>query len=410
MTPSGKEPSALVPMAAAGGVNDQEVDPVFSAEVCAESILYTRQRPTHRILIVDDEPGIRAVCRRALRTDGFECEEAANGFLALDAVQKNKYDLVLLDIDMPGMKGPEICQHLRANPPCPHLKIVLLSGRATSDEMAQILLTGADDYLTKPLGLGPFRARVKAALRLKDAQDRASLLNQHLLRTNQELEQTLHTRDGDLIHARNALVLALAKLVECRDLETGSHLLRLQHYSRCLAEEAAKTPAFAGQIDRNFIQMLECCTPLHDIGKVGLPDHILLKPGKLEPHERLIMQSHTVMGADTLKAVAAQYGSAMAFLQMATDIARHHHEWFDGRGYPDRLSGSDIPLSARLVAISDVYDALRSRRVYKPAFSHALTLQKMNEESAGHFDPALYRVFQRCADNFQRIFHDLSDE
>src|SRR5207253_1617701 len=172
-------------------------------------------------------------------------------------------------------------------------------------------------------------------------------------------------------HVRNALVLALAKLVEYRDTETGAHLLRLQRYSRVLAEEAAGETVFAEQIDPTFVQMLVCCAPLHDIGKVGLPDHILLKPGKLEAEERTLMQTHTTIGADTLKAVMHRHGSALAFLQMAADIARHHHERFDGAGYPDGLAGDGIPLPARLVAICDVYDALRSRRSYKPALSHS---------------------------------------
>jgi len=274
--------------------------------------------------------------------------------------------------------------------------------------MAQMMLAGADDYLTKPFSMTQLVARVKAALRLKEAQDRSDLLNRHLLSVNAVLERNLTSRDCDLVQARNALVLALAKLVEHRDTETGIHLMRLQRYSRCLAEEAASTAAFADQMDANFIDMLECCAPLHDIGKVALPDHILMKPGKLTPEERILMQAHTIIGADTLTEVAKHHGFALAFLQMAADIARHHHERFDGTGYPDRLAGTAIPLSARLVSIGDVYDALRSRRCYKPALSHASTLQVMGD-SAGQFDPALLPIFQRCAARFERIFHEFAD-
>jgi HD-GYP domain-containing protein (c-di-GMP phosphodiesterase class II) len=145
---------------------------------------------------------------------------------------------------------------------------------------------------------------------------------------------------------------------------------------------------------------------LHDIGKVGLPDHILLKPGKLDPDERMLMQTHTTIGADTLKAVMKQHGSALAFLQMAADIARHHHERFDGEGYPDRLVGNNIPLSARLVAMCDVYDALRSRRSYKPALSHSTAIQVMTKVSVGQFDPALLQVLERCAERFEQIFRE----
>jgi HD-GYP domain-containing protein (c-di-GMP phosphodiesterase class II) len=185
--------------------------------------------------------------------------------------------------------------------------------------------------------------------------------------------------------------------------------VRLQCYSRCLAEAAPKSATFAGQIDRHYVEMLECCAPLHDIGKVGLPDHILLKPGKLTPEERVLMQAHTIIGADTLKEVAAQYNFALVFLQTAIDITRHHHERCDGRGYPDQLAGSDIPLAARIVAIGDVYDALRSRRVYKPALSHAAAVQVMTESSPGQFDPALLQVFQRCAGQFEKIFREQAD-
>jgi putative two-component system response regulator len=235
------------------------------------------------------------------------------------------------------------------------------------------------------------------------------VLNRHLLAVNSQLERNLSTRESDLVEARNALVLALAKLVEHRDNETGAHLLRLQRYCRCLAEEAAKLPIFAAQMNANFIDMLECCAPLHDIGKVGLPDHILLKPGKLTPDERTQMQTHAAMGADALQEVAKQYGFALVFLDMAAKIARHHHERYDGTGYPDRLSGEDIPLAARILAICDVYDALRSRRVYKPAMSHSAVVQVMADSWQGQFDPALLVPFQQCATAFAEIFKDLTD-
>jgi response regulator RpfG family c-di-GMP phosphodiesterase len=361
----------------------------------------------HRALIVDDEASIRLFYRYVLESEGIACDEAEHGGAGLALARQRPYDLVLLDVDMPGPGGAEVCRQLREQPPCPHLKIIMCSGRVGGDELAQIVLAGADDYLTKPPSVIQLRARVKAALRLKEAQDRSDLTTHRLLNVNRELEQTVTARDSDLVHARNALVLALARLVTYRDNETGAHLNRLQTFSRCLAEEAAGLPAHAGLIDADFIDMLACCAPLHDIGKVGLPDHILLKPGKLDADERLLMQSHTVIGAETLGAVAQQHNFALAFLQMAGDIARHHHERFDGHGYPDKLAGDDIPLAARLVAIGDVYDALRSRRVYKPALPHATAVELMTTGSAGHFDPALLQVFQRCAPRFEAIFRDL---
>ncbi|HMC63648.1 MAG TPA: protein kinase [Gemmataceae bacterium] len=363
----------------------------------------------HQVLIVDDDPLSRTFHRLALESDVLVCDEAGNGVLGLEAAHAKRYDLVLLDIEMPEMPGPELLRHLRENPPCPHLKIIMVSGSATADEMAQMLACGADDYLSKPASVVELRARVQAALHLKDAHDRSDLLNRHLLAVNAELEGNVSARDSDLVHARNALVLALAKLVEYRDTETGAHLLRLQRYCRLLAEEARSLPGLADQIDENFIQMLECCAPLHDIGKVGLPDHILLKPGKLDPDERIIMQSHTIIGSETLHEISKQYNFAVAFLQTAIDIARHHHERYDGTGYPDRLAGAAIPLSARIVAIGDVYDALRSRRACRPALSHNAAMQVMTETAVGQFDTLLLQTFENCATKFERIFREVPD-
>jgi response regulator RpfG family c-di-GMP phosphodiesterase len=361
-----------------------------------------------RILIVDDQASIREFTRCILESEGYRCAEAIDGEQALELANAEPFDLVLLDIDMPKMKGTEVLRCLRERPPRPHVKIIMFSGRASSDEMAAMLIAGADGYLTKPFSLVQLGGQVKAALRLKDMQDRSDLLNRRLVGINTELERTVSARDSDLVHVRNALVLALANLVKHRDGETGAHVWRLQRYCRCLAEEAAGMPTFADQIDAGFIGLIECCAPLHDIGKVGIPDHILLKPGKLTMDERILMQSHTLIGAETLTDVAEHHGTAVAFLQMAIDIARHHHERYDGAGYPDRLTGTDIPLSARIVAIGDVYDALRSRRVYKPALSHTATVQIMTEGSPGHFDPSLIHVFHRCEGRFDKIFQELT--
>jgi response regulator RpfG family c-di-GMP phosphodiesterase len=168
-------------------------------------------------------------------------------------------------------------------------------------------------------------------------------------------------------------------------------------------------PAFAEVLDANFIRTLEDCVPLHDIGKAALPDHILNKPGPLDSGERLLMQAHTTIGADTLREVARKHPFATGFLHMAIDIARSHHERWDGTGYPDRLAGDRIPLAARILAIVDVYDALRSRRVYKPGLSHTTAVMTMTDSSVGHFDPALLEVFQKVADQFDRIFREFND-
>jgi response regulator RpfG family c-di-GMP phosphodiesterase/tRNA A-37 threonylcarbamoyl transferase component Bud32 len=361
------------------------------------------------ILIVDDQAEISQFCRLTLEGSGLRCDEAPDGPTALEMAHAKHYDLVLLDIHLPGMEGPQVCQLLRQTPPSSNLKIIMMSGLATSDEMARMLLNGADDYLSKPISMVQLQAKVKAALHLKEAQDRTDLLNARLLADNGTLEQTLRTRDGDLVHVRNALVRALAKVVEHREGGNGAHLARMECYVSCLAEEAAKAPQFSGQIDSTFIDLLACCAPLHDLGKVGLPDHILLKPGKLDSNERILMQAHTTIGSDTLKSAMQQHGESMAFLQMAADITRYHHEHFDGSGYPDKLEGFRIPLSARIVAIADVYDALRSRRSYKPALSQAAALEVMMHVCSGQFDPNLMQVFCRCAIRLERIFRELPD-
>lgn len=387
----------------------RDVATIPSERLCVKSGP-NKSSSNHRILIVDDEQALRQFSRFALETDsGLECVETTNGLEALKAVTEKPFDLVLMDIDMPEMNGLDACRKLRENPPCPHLKVIMMSGRATPDEMSTMLLNGADDYIVKPLSAIRLRSKIRAALRLKDAQDRADLLNSHLLTVNNELEQTLTARSCDLIQARNSLVHTLAKLVELREGEAGTHMARMEHYVRCLADEATKLPAFAGQIDHKFVELLVCCAPLHDIGKLGLPDHILLKAGKLDADERILMQTHTTTGADTLKAVMKKHGSSLAFFQIATDIVRHHHERFDGEGYPDRLAGTDIPLAARLVSICDVYDALRSRRTYKPALSHAAAMQVMTKVSFGQFDPNLLQVFERASPNFERIFREVVD-
>jgi response regulator RpfG family c-di-GMP phosphodiesterase len=363
----------------------------------------------HQVLIVDDDELVRDFCKSLLQSEAIHCDEAHDGVQALEAVGGKRYDLLLLDIDMPRMNGREVLKRLREQPPSAHLKVIMFSGRATCDEMAELLLAGADDYVGKPFSIVQLQSRIKAALRFKDAQERTDLLNQHLLAANRELEQNLLSRDSDLIQVRNSLVLALAKLVEYRDSETGQHLVRMQRYCRALGEEAARSATFADQIDANFIDMLVGCVPLHDIGKAIVPDHILLKPGKLDSTERVIVQRHTVVAREVLSAITLQQGLSLAFIQMAIDIACHHHERYDGTGYPDGLAGPDIPLAARIVAIADVYDALRCRRVYKPSLSHGAATQVMLKASEGQFDPALLSAFERCSDQFDRIHNEVPD-
>jgi response regulator RpfG family c-di-GMP phosphodiesterase len=362
-----------------------------------------------QVLIVEDNALVRFMNLKTLNSVGLNCVEANTGEEALQRMATKPVDLVLLDIELPDISGHEVLRRLREQPPLPNLKIILLSGHATADQMAEILLAGADDYLTKPVSPTQLQARVKSALRLKEAQDRSELLTREVLAANAELERNLCHRDSDLYHARNALVLALAKLVEQRATETHRHLLRLQRYCRSLAEAAAKLTPLGAQLDSDYLSMLEVCVPLHDIGKVGLPDHILQKAGKLDPEERIIMQTHTTLGAETLQEIAQGHGAGLAFLRLAIDVVRHHHERYDGSGYPDRLAGDAIPIGARLLTVADVYDALRSRRTYRPALAHAAAVQLMTEACQGQFDPLLMQVFPQVAPRWDAIFQELKD-
>jgi response regulator RpfG family c-di-GMP phosphodiesterase/tRNA A-37 threonylcarbamoyl transferase component Bud32 len=362
-----------------------------------------------RILVIDDDPSIRKYCNAILGGEGVQCHEAEDGKQALDLLSENPYDLALLDLDIPHLPGSEVLRILRSVSIDKNMRVIIISGGPSPDEMAQLMINGADDYLTKPFSVAQLRARVKASLRLKSALDQSESLNGHMQKLIRDLERSLYDRDSDLLSVRNGLVLGLASIAGHRTTETEGHLQRLQHYCRKLSEKAALLPDFAKQIDESFIRNLEVCGPLHDIGVVALPDHILVKPGKLTAEERVIMESHTLIGAEILGKVVERYGSSMLFLQTAVELARHHHERFDGKGYPDQLVGDAIPLSARILAIGDVYDALRSRRPYRPALSHSSAVQVILQTSTGQFDPRLLELFRANSMDFDQIFKKYAD-
>jgi response regulator RpfG family c-di-GMP phosphodiesterase/serine/threonine protein kinase len=362
-----------------------------------------------RVLIADANAEVRERLARLLTAKGMNCVETADGASTLQVIRSDLPAVVLLAVHLPGAAGRAVLSAVRENPPCANLKILMTTSAYSADEMAAFLSNGADDYLAVSISNVQMVARVNAALQHKAVQDRTDQMSRQLLELNSELERNLDIGTSDLVQARNALVLALARLVEYRSTETIAHLSRMQRYCAVLAQEAAAFPAFANQISPEWIQTLECCAPLHDIGNVGLPDPVLLKAGRLDENEHRIMQTHTIIGADTLQNVARRFGAEVGFLHMAIDIARHHHEHYDGTGYPDRLAGDNISLSARIVAIADAYDALRSRRSQRPGLSHAVTLQILLEASPGKFDPTLLSAFQRCTTQFERIFRELPD-
>ena len=373
--------------------------PAVAADEC--------EAPVAKILIVDDEASIRFMARQILEANGFACTEAADGRAAIEAFARVEPDLVLLDIQLPGISGYDVCEALRRRYPNRMFKIIIASGQGDRNELAEALEKGADDYIAKPLGIRELPARVLHALRLKEAQDQTGFLSQQLQLTNRQLQSSLAARTSEVRKAHDAMLVGMAKMAESGDGETPGHLQRLQLYTVALAKSIDDSPSWDGVVNRVFLDQLERCVPLHDIGKIGLPEHILLKPGKLTADERALMETHTLIGDRMLEAIRQEYGHSLQFLGIASAIVRSHHERFDGTGYPDRISGEAIHAAARLTAVADVYDALRRRRSHKPALSHAETVTVLTQESTGQFDPALVLAFQRCAGEFERIFRDI---
>lgn len=363
----------------------------------------------YRVLIIDDESPVRELCKQLLETEGSIVDTASNGTQGLAAASRENYDLVLLDVAMPDLNGVEVLARLRQQHKKSNLKIIMFSGHTTPEEMSDMLSRGADDFLTKPFSVAQLLARVQNMLRLKTAQDKAAMLNHHLASANNELQQNLKVQSGDTNEVRNVLVLTLARMIEQRDGRGPGHIVRMRKYCRAIATAMGKSGPYAHIIDDQFIDWLECCSPLHDIGKVGLPDHVLTKVGALTPEERAVMEAHTVIGSDCLKEILAENGPSLSFLQTAIDITRHHHERFDGNGYPDRLAGDSIPLAARIVAVADVYDALRCRRLYKPSLPHASAIQIITQNSPGQFDPAILESIVEVAPQLEKIFKEIAD-
>lgn len=363
-----------------------------------------------RVLIVDDDPAILGLCQAVIQDDNTVCDVAENADQALQAVQRQRYGLILLDVVMPGQTGAELLPNLRQSANCTNTRILMMSGLASADEMGRLLLDGADDFLAKPFSPMQLQTRVRAALDLREAHGRAELLRHHLSTLSADLERNLETSDAMIRQSRMALVQALCHLVQFRTNETDGHLRRVPMYSRVLAQEAAKCRDFSSMITPGFVQDLERAAPLHDIGFIALPDHVLQKPGKLDDDERIIMQSHTVIGAQLLHRVAEAHGRRSgSFLYTAVEVIRHHHEAYDGSGYPDRLAGDAIPLTARIVALADVYDARRSRRTYRPALPHDTTMQIILESGRARFDPRILDAFRRCSHEFERIYNEVPD-
>ncbi len=354
-----------------------------------------------RILIVDDAPENVDVLIEILAD--YKKNVAANGDRALQiANSEHRPDLILLDIMMPGIDGYEVCRRLKSSEKTKKIPVIFLTSMTEEENETKGLELGAVDYITKPISSLIVRERVKTHLTLTLARD-------FLESQNSILEQKVVERTKELVLTQDVTIFSMAVLAEFRDPETGGHIKRTQGYVRALANRLKTSKKFAGIFDNATIELLYKSAPLHDIGKVGVPDSILMKPGKLTDAEFVEMKKHTIYGKDAITAAEKMLGGESTFLRIAREIAGSHQEKWDGSGYPEGLKGDEIPVPARLMAVADVYDALISKRVYKPAFSHGKALSIIVEGKGKHFDPDIIEVFTEITDEFRNIALEFAD-
>ncbi len=348
------------------------------------------------ILIVDDTPD-NITLLSALLKDVYKIKIATNGVKALHiASTLPSPDLILLDVMMPEMDGYETCKRLKENPVTAEIPVIFLTAKSQVSDEEMGLRLGAVDYISKPVSPPIVLARVATQLNLVRARNLLQDQNKHL-------ETLVQDRTRKLAKMQDAIIMAMASLAETRDNETGNHIRRTQNYVAALARQLRDHPRFSHELSEENIELLYKSAPLHDIGKVGIPDNILLKPGKLDSDEFEIMKQHTTYGRETILTVERYLGESNEFLRFAREITYSHQEKWDGSGYPENLSGDAIPISARLMAVADVYDALISKRVYKPAFSHEEAIDIMRKGRGSHFDPDILDVFLRITEEFRDI-------
>jgi putative two-component system response regulator len=364
-----------------------------------ETVSFTA-KPT--ILVVDDAPSNLTLMSNLLSND-YKVKIANCGEKALKIVNSDTPpDLILLDIMMPCLDGYEVCRQLKHNPKTMHIPVIFLTAKSEMEDELTGLKLGAVDYITKPISPPIVMARVKNHLTLK-------AMDSFLRDQNDFLEREVAKRTLEVSAIQDVTILAMASLAETRDSDTGNHIRRTQFYVKALAEKLQDHPRFAWFLTDSNINMLFKSAPLHDIGKVGIPDRILLKPGRFEPHEFEIMKTHTTLGRDAIVHAETALGTSVEFLTMAKSIAYSHQEKWDGSGYPEGLAGDDIPIAARLMAVADVYDALISRRVYKEGMSHEKAVQIMIEGRGTHFDAHILDAFLEIQDEFCVIAQRFAD-
>ena len=352
-------------------------------------------------MIIDDTPENLQILTAMLRRKGYGVSAFPQGRMALAAARRKSPDLILLDINMPEMNGYEVCETAKSDPALKEIPIIFISALSDTDDKVRAFRCGGVDYITKPFQMEEVYARVDTHLQLHRSR-------QVMRRFNETLQARVDAQVEEINKSQLAMIFALAKLSHTRDDDTGMHLDRVQHLCRLLASTLADRPAFAETITPAYIEAIFHASPLHDLGKVGIVDAILLKPGPLTREEFEIMKTHTTIGAETLASVHKQYPNN-AFVTMGIDIAHFHHEKWDGSGYPKGLAGADIPLSARIMALVDVYEALRARRPYKAPFPHDKSKAIIIEGRGKHFDPAIVDGFLDIDGDFDGVYSEMVD-
>jgi putative two-component system response regulator len=373
---------------------------------CAPPPAFANTVRKPRLVCVDDEPLILELLQRIVRTRGldWDIESFVDSRLAWEHLRNGDADVIVTDVSMPGLSGPDLVGLLRDNEATKDTPVIVLTGLHKASLKRQVLDLGATDLLTKPIQPDELVARLRSALRLKHCQD-------ELKRQNEQLEQKVAERTHQLQASRIEIIWRLASAAEFRDEQTGSHVVRVAHYCRIVAEALGQP--------RQFVETLFLSAPLHDLGKIGIPDAILHKPGRLTDEERRIVQTHCEIGERILgewrrsqRMLLFNRGTSPdsvfsieedPVLRMAREIAASHHEHWDGSGYPHGLAGDKIPLSARITAIADVYDALTSARPYKDALPPDAALQSIRSGAGKHFDPAVCEAFIRSWERIEEI-------
>lgn len=358
------------------------------------------QRST--ILVIDDAPANLSLLNQLLGTH-YRIKLANGGARGLELATSTLPDLILLDIMMPEMDGYEVCKRLKANPQTARIPVIFLTAKIEAADEELGFELGAVDFIHKPIAPSIVLARIRTHLQIKAWQ--AFLEDQSAW-----LQGEVDRRVNEVLHLQEATIRVMVSLAEFRDECTGNHIRRTQTYIRLLGEYLSERERDREFLTPEHIDQIAKAAPLHDIGKIAIADHILLKQGRHTPDEFEIMKTHAIKGESMLARTRHEMGEGNLMLHFASQIARHHHERWDGTGYPDRLQGEDIPLAARLMAVADVYDALRSRRPYKAPFSHQEAVRLILSERGKHFDPALVDAFIALEGEFNRIALRLADE